>query len=403
MSRGTVTISDLGRVVTGKTPSTKNAAFFDGEYQFVTPSDLNWKTYYCHTTERTVTDDARKSHLNQFIPSNAVMVTCIGNTIGKCGLSSSDCLTNQQINSIIPSDGIEPKFVYYLLVHNTDSIRGIGLGGGSATPILNKTSFSKIKLRVPPQHQWGRIAKTLSAYDDLIENNRRRIQLLEQAAQMLYKEWFVHLRFPGHEHTQITDGVPEGWARCTLGELCEHVSYGYTASANQDTVGPKFLRITDIVPATIDWGRVPYCDIKERRSQKFFLYEGDIVVARTGATVGCAKRIGSRAPDAVFASYLVRFRFGPRFDNILGGILMESDYYKAYVRSNIIGAAQPNANARILGGLKALVPPIVLQRFFREKAKPIFDQRDVLQDQNQKLAYARDRLLPKLMNGDAAV
>ena len=237
MSGNTVAISDLGRVVTGKTPSTKNASFFDGEYQFVTPSDLDWKTYYCHTTERTVTDDARKSHLNQFIPSNAVMVTCIGNTIGKCGLSASDCLTNQQINTIIPNGGIDPRFVYYLLVHNTDTIRGVGLGGGSATPILNKTSFSKIKLRVPPQNQWGIIASTLSAYDDLIENNRRRIQLLEQAARLLYKEWFVHLRFPGHEHTPIIDGVPAGWEKKTAFEVMDVLSGGTPKTSNQSYWG----------------------------------------------------------------------------------------------------------------------------------------------------------------------
>ena len=100
MTWNEVAISDLGKVVTGKTPSTKNPAFFGGNYQFVTPSDLEWKTYYCKETERTVTDDAKKKLLNQFIPADSVMVTCIGNTIGKCGISSGECLTNQQINTI---------------------------------------------------------------------------------------------------------------------------------------------------------------------------------------------------------------------------------------------------------------------------------------------------------------
>ena len=172
-----VTISCLGRIMTGKTPSTKISAFFDGDYPSLPRQTWTGRHTTCRSTERTVTEDARKTLRNQFVPENTVMVTCIGNTIGKCALSPVECLTNQQINSIIPNDGIDPKFVYYLLVKNTDLIRGVGLGGGSATPILNKTSFSKVKLRVPPKQQWSAIASVLSAYDDLIENNRRRIQV----------------------------------------------------------------------------------------------------------------------------------------------------------------------------------------------------------------------------------
>ena len=403
MNGSTLTICDLGRVVTGKTPSTNNSSFFDGEYRFVTPSDLDWRTYYCQTTERTVTDDARKCHPNHFIPGNAVMVTCIGNTIGKCGLSSSDCLTNQQINSIIPRDGIDPKFVYYLLVHNTDLIRGVGLGGGSATPILNKTSFSKIKLRVPPQHQWRKIGNTLSAYDDLIENNLRRIELLERSARLLYEEWFVRLRFPGHERVKIRNGAPDGWKKMPLSDICESVNYGYTASADDNKIGPKFLRITDIVPSVIDWARVPYCSIPDKLKAKFLLNQGDVVVARTGATTGYAKRIHKRHPEAIFASYLVRLRFMKDVDDMMIGIFMESDSYKNYIKSNVGGAAQPNANAKIMSRVTVLIPDFEIQNKFRAIIGPTFDQREILELQNQKLREARDVLLPRLMNGEIAL
>ncbi|MCO6045919.1 restriction endonuclease subunit S [Aeoliella sp. ICT_H6.2] len=143
MSHTAVAISRLGAIVTGKTPSTNNAAFFDGQYSFVTPSDLDWRTYYCRSTERTVTDSARQSYGSKFVPAKSVMVTCIGNTIGKCAISANDCLTNQQINTIVPGDGIDPLFVYYLLVHNTPLIRGVGLGGGAATPSLKTTLGEK--------------------------------------------------------------------------------------------------------------------------------------------------------------------------------------------------------------------------------------------------------------------
>jgi len=375
MSGSTVAISDLGRVVTGKTPSTKNAAFFDGEYQFVTPSDLDWKTYYCHTTERTVTDDAKKSHLNQFIPSNAVMVTCIGNTIGKCGLSSSDCLTNQQINSIIPSEGIDPKFVYYLLVHNTDSIRGFGLGGGSATPILNKTSFSKIKLRVPPQHQWVNIASTLSAYDDLIENNRRRIQLLEQAARLLYKEWFVHLRFPGHEHTQIIDSVPEGWEKKRLGTIAT-MKYG------------KALKNDDRVPAPFP----VYGSSGIVGSHAKALVSGPTIIVGRKGNVGSVYW----SPDDCHPIDTVYYIDSGNCSLFLYYALQQMTFISTDVA--VPGLNRDFAHSRLL-----LVADQKIHRLFEETVLPLHQQMELLKRQNASLAKARDLLLPKMMNGEVAV
>lgn len=192
-----VKIESLGRIVTGKTPDTNVSSYFDGEFQFVTPSDLSFKHYFCRKTEKTVTEEAKEKHKNQFIPAGSVMFTCIGNTIGKCAIASEDSLTNQQINSIVPHEIEQSKFIYYFLSYYMDVFRGIGLSGGVATPIINKTDFSKVELNAPKKSSWPAIGESLSIYDDLIENNRRRILLLEESARLLYQEWFVHLRFPG--------------------------------------------------------------------------------------------------------------------------------------------------------------------------------------------------------------
>jgi len=392
MSKDIVTISDLGRIVTGKTPSTNNSSFFDGAYQFVTPSDLDWKTYYCRMTERTVTDDARKSYLNQFIPGNAVMVTCIGNTIGKCGLSSEGCMTNQQINSIVPNNGIDPKFVYYLLVHNTDAIRAVGLGGGSATPILNKTSFSKIKLRVPPPHQWNNIANILSAYDDLIENNRRRIQLLEQAARLLYKEWFVHLRFPGHEHAKIIDGLPEGWERKPLGELAD-ITMGQSPKSiyyNQDENGLPFHQ------GVTNFGvRFPshetYCTVQTRIAES-----GDILFS-VRAPVG---RINMTPDKIVIGRGLAAIRSICDQQNFLFYALKNHFFKEDMMGGGAIFAA---ITKKDLYGVELMQPTDQLTAIFMEYVLPIDLQIMNLQQTIEKLAKARDILLPKLMNGEVGV
>ena len=275
--------------------------------------------------------------------------------------------------------------------------------GGAAQPNASAPVLGSFEFVLPPRPSQTRISSILSAYDDLIENNRRRMALLEEAARQLYREWFVRLRFPGHERTRITNGLPEGWNHKTLAEVCESIDYGYTASAEKEEIGPKFLRITDIVPPFIDWPTVPHCLISDERFEKFRLCEGDIVVARTGATVGYAKRLHKRHPETVFASYLVRFRIRPEVDNLMMGILAESDWYKAYVKSRVGGAAQPNANAKVLGGAEILVPAPVLQRAFHETVEPLFDQREILQIENEKLRTARDLLLPRLMSGAIAV
>jgi type I restriction enzyme S subunit len=141
-----------------------------------------------------------------------------------------------------------------------------------------------------------------------------------------------------------------------LADVCESIRYGYTASASNEACGPHFLRITDIVPESLDWNSVPYCAISDNDKERFSLQPGDIVVARTGATVGYAKLI--REPrDAVFASYLVRFRIdAKKADPNFIGRLVESSIYKAFVKSRLGGAAQPNASAPVLGSFEFTLP-----------------------------------------------
>jgi len=299
----------------------------------------------------------------------------------------------------LKSDSIDLKWAYYNL-KNTNINH---IDSGSAIPSTSREAFYKLPIKVPDLQKQKKIANILSTYDYLIENNRRRIELLEQSARLLYREWFVRLRFPGHEHTRVQDGVPDGWSKTSLADLCETISYGYTASASYEVNGPKFLRITDIVPEVINWEAVPSCNITDKKKEKFLLKKGDVVVARTGATTGYAKRMHKKHPETVFASYLVRLRFKEEIDDIMLGILIESEDYKNYIKAHVGGAAQPNANARIISGFPVLIPPKSLQLQFRSIVEPMLDQKEILQLQNQKLKQARNLLLPKLMSGEIAV
>ena len=151
------------------------------------------------------------------------------------------------------------------------------------------------------------------------------------------------------------------WNRVILREICDSVKYGYTASAKSEPIGPKFLRITDIVPNHIDWSSVPHCEIDKDNLSKYLLKKNDIVIARTGATTGYAKRIRTKQ-HAIFASYLVRIRINPKCNSKYIGYVIESDEYKQFIQLNIGGAAQPHANAQILTSFPIPLPPLPTQR-----------------------------------------
>lgn len=169
------------------------------------------------------------------------------------------------------------------------------------------------------------------------------------------------------------------WRDVTLAEISERVDYGYTASASDDPVLPRFLRITDIAQTHLDWSGVPGCSIDGKNLSKYELATDDIVVARTGATVGYAKRIRTH-PLAVFASYLVRFRLLPDAAPSFVGAIVESNDYKQWVQQNAGGAAQPNASAKVLGAFPLRLPDKETQ----VRIGAIFDNIDDLIENNRR-------------------
>ena len=134
------------------------------------------------------------------------------------------------------------------------------------------------------------------------------------------------------------------------------MQYGYTETATIEPVGPKFLRITDIAQNYIDWNDVPYCPINEKNHEKYVLSEGDVVVARTGATVGYAKMVGRNIPDSVFASFLVRIRPIDDEYRYYFGLAITSAEFLDFVQTNAGGSAQPQANPPLLGEFKLSIP-----------------------------------------------
>ena len=320
------------------------------------------------------------------------------------GEGQTVCLGQRTVHLRLYHEKVDPNFLcYYLLAPRQ---QGALLAGetGATTRHVNMRDIRRLKLgslpTLPTQRKFGQI---LSAYDDLIENNRRRIALLEEAARLLYREWFVHFRFPGHEHVKIKDGLPEGWDRRYLGDVVT-TQYGYTASASEEKKGPKFVRGTDINKRSfIDWSSVPYCPEQGLNFDKYALVPGDILVIRMADPGKVA--LVEEPIRAVFASYLVRLKIkNPREipSTVLFMTLMD-ERYQGFVGASSGGATRKSASAKLLTDFYFVLPPKNLLQLFVEQVMPLRGMIRNLVDQSASSAQARDLLLPRLMNGEIAV
>ncbi len=184
-------------------------------YPFIKPTDLDENIRYVLSTETEISEFGYNTLTGRLVPEDTTCVVCIG-TIGKIGLTLRPSFTNQAINSVVVDPSrYDPIFVYYLLRDAIPKVKQMDSGASSGRENVSKSAFENIDVEVPSLEIQHQIADILSAYDDLIENNIRRIQILEEMAQVIFCEWFVHFRFPGHENVKMIDSplgkIPEGW------------------------------------------------------------------------------------------------------------------------------------------------------------------------------------------------
>lgn len=298
--------------------------------------------------------------------------------------------------------GNDPRFVAALL-------ESMDLGqhdGAAAVPGLNRNQLHGLPVLVPDQHGQQLIASTLGAVDDLIENNRRRVEVLEAMARAIYREWFVHFRYPGHQDATLVDSplgpIPERWETLRLSDLVT-TQYGYTESATSEPVGPRYLRGMDINKTSyVDWSAVPYCPIEEKDRAKFEVEPGDVFIIRMAdpGKVGMCEL----AVDAVFASYLVRLRPQPdRLDPYVLFFTLRDDAYQGWVTGASTGATRKSVSAKVMTEPRIVVPPQDQQESFRKRIGPVRSLLNGLVQQSSELASIRNLLLPKLVTGQIDV
>ena len=231
--REKVCIGDLGTIITGKTPSKTNKSYYGDYVAFIKPTDILEDSKFTYETEEMFSKLAAEKYKNSLVPKGAICVPCIGTIGTKMTMTHCACYTNQSINTIICNENYDNEYVYYLIKNFLPGLKSYNLGTASGREYVSKSNFEKIEI-IAEQDKCIqiKISTILSRYDSLIENYQKQIKLLEEAAQRLYKEWFVDLRFPGHETTKIVDGVPEGWNKKKVGDLISKIQRTKQVSAN---------------------------------------------------------------------------------------------------------------------------------------------------------------------------
>jgi|LDZU01.1.fsa_nt_gi type I restriction enzyme S subunit len=276
----------------------------------------------------------------------------------------------------------------------------ISLAQQATRPYIGITAQRRLKIRWKPIDQQDRVVEILSAYDDLIENNRRRIQLLEQSARLLYKEWFVHLRFPGHEHTQIIDGVPDGWEKTTIRESAAFISRGITPKYDDDAPGivinQKCIRNRMV---DLDFARRQSKQVPPQKLVQF----GDVLINSTGAgTLGRVAQFLFETDECTVDSHVTIVRPKEGVPVYYFGLHLTD--LESYVATLGRGATnQTELSRNDIATLKIVLPSSSSSQIFESIVEPTFHQIRILSEQVEKLIKARDLLLPKLMNGEVEV
>ena len=385
----TVSLGDIGKVITGKTPPKANPEYWGGELDFITPTDFTDSKYI--SPKRQLASEGEQALHRIVCPVNSVIVTCIGSDMGKVALARNDYISNQQINSlVIDEEKADPNFIYYLLKLNRPLLRKYAESGGSTMPIINKSTFERLAFAIPDLETQKKIADILGTIDEKIELNRQMNETLEQMGQALFRHYFI-------DNPEV-----EKWEYVSISELCDKVSSGGTpATKREDYYG----------------GDVQWYSTKELKDG--FLFGSEKTITDEGLSNSAAKLFPENTVMmAIYAAPTVG-RLGiltseASFNQATCGLIAKPEIGYEFVYLYLLlsraelnnmanGAAQQNISVGKVRDFKVMRPDNVALSGFREHIAPIFAQIRNNSEEIQTLTTLRDTLLPRLISGKVQV
>ncbi len=394
-----LTLDQLGSVSRGRSRHRpRDAAFlYGGPYPFVQTGNIKKAGLYLRNYDQTYSEAGLAQ--SKLWPVGTLCITIAANIAETSILDIEACFPDSVIGFIVKPEIADARFIKYLF-DATLKLRFQSFTQGAAQDNLSQAKLLSIKFPVPDLVVQVKIADILTTYDNLIENNRRQIALLEAAARLLYREWFVHFQFPGHENININRGLPVGWNRTTIGARFDTVLGGTPSRKNEDFWDGDIAWINSSEVNKVRILAPSECITEEglAKSAAKLMPSGTTVVAITGATLGQVSRleIEASANQSVVGIY-----DSDSIQNELIYLFFCYEIDKIVIQAT--GGAQQHINKEIVKAVEYLEPPLWLISTFSELVKPIFDQMKNLELQNINLQKARDLLLPRLMSGEIGV
>lgn len=367
-------IDVLSDIHSGGTPSTEESSYWGGNIKWLSSGETSQR--FISDTVNKITEEGVKNSSTKLAKKNNIVMACAGQgkTRGQTSYLLDDMYINQSVIALGTKTSVLPLYLFYDLSSRYEELRG-GSDASSTRGSITTTALKNLPFKYPDLSIQQSIVDILFGYDSLIEANNCRIELLEQAAQELYKEWFVRFRFPGFENTKFENGLPEGWKCCRLGKI---MSFG--AGKTRPESGETY-------PVYGGNGILDYCN--------YYNNENAIVIGRVGAYCGTVYY----EPDKCWIS-----------DNALfAESKNNAHFYNYYLLKNMnlnarqIGTGQPLITQGLLNKIKILLAPDWLILKYDRIAFDLLKQQNTLRKQNINLAEQRDMLLPRLMSGKLEV
>lgn len=401
-----VRLADICEVITkGTTPSNIGEEFTIDGVRYIRSEMINSSKNISEEGVLYISEETHDKLKRSQLKSGDILFSMAGVYLGKTAiLRERDVPANT--NQAVALIRVNPKkcnreYIYYFLnlpaiVKSVNSMTA-----QAAQPNINLRQIGNIPIVLPPQEVQDRVVAVISPYDELIENNQRQIKLLEEAAQRLYKEWFVDLRFPGHENTKITDGIPEGWTRCALGDLIDfNPKVSLSKERKKQSVPMSALSTSSM---TLDMAEV--YTTESNAGSKF--QNGDTLLARITPCLENGKTAfvaGIEAQEGAVGSTEFIVMRSRRLNPYMVYLLARTDDFRNSAINSMTGSdGRQRAQVDKLQALPHLEPPREIIDTFEKNIAPLFLQIRRKNEMNWHLREACDRLLPKLMSGELEV
>lgn len=376
-------LGDLGTVITGKTPSAHNPEDWGDNMLFITPSDYRNYRKYATNSERKLSKVGMDRLEKKILPANSILVTYIGSDMGKVVINGEQCVTNQQINAIVPNTSVNNDFLYYRLISIYDTLRMYG-GDGTAVPIVNKNDFENIKIEIPQLDEQKRIASILCSLDDKIDLLNRENATLEAMAEALFRQWFI-------------EEAKEDWEEGIISYL---IDFNPTRKLAKDTNAP-FLEMSNLSTST--YAPIYWYDRAFSSGTKF--QNGDTLLARITPCLENGKtayvdflnegQIGWGSTEFI----VMRSKMGlhPFFSYIVA----KYQDFRDYAESCMAGSSgRQRVDVDNLKNYPISIPDIITIHQFNAAIESFVSKMQINNKQINNLKIQRDILLPELMSNE---